>query len=253
MNKLFPLLLLPLCGTAVAQGGSVSMMPDGSRDMYVGMALSASNAAATGEDRGLRPRPLLQVEWSNGIFVSASGVAGMNLSPAVDVEAGPLLADSNARDPNDRRSLRGSHAIRGSLDAGGYFNYYLGDDTRLVSSILYDTSAHGVRGELGVQKSWRTLAPHHTLSVSAGVSLASDAVMREQYEVSRAAGGVRDYTPSAGVTAFSAGANWNWALSSTWLLTSGVTATRLGAQAADSPVVERRGFLTVYSGLAYRF
>ncbi|MTV41127.1 MipA/OmpV family protein [Duganella radicis] len=253
MNKLLPLILLPLCGVAAADDGNVPMMPDGSRDMYVGVALSTSGAAAAGENRPVSLRPLLQVEWSNGVFLSASGVAGMNLSPVAGVEYGPLLAASNSRSPDDNRRLRGSHTIDGTLDAGGYFNYYLGDDARVTSRLIYDTSAHGLRCDVGVQKSWSSLAPHHTFSLSAGVSLADASVMRERYEVSRAAGGPRDYTPSGGVAELNAGANWNWALSSKWLLTSGASVTRLGGQAAASPVVERRGFLTVYSGLAYRF
>jgi outer membrane scaffolding protein for murein synthesis (MipA/OmpV family) len=253
MNKLLPFILLPLCGAALAEDGGVPMMPDGSRDMYVGVALASSSAAAAGENRPTVLRPLLQVEWSNGIFVSASGVAGMNFSPLARVEYGPLLAASNARDPSDNRRLRGSHAIEGSWDAGGYFNYYLGDDARLTSRLFYDTSAHGLRGDLGVQKSWSSLAPHHTFSLSAGVSLAGASVMRERYEVLRAAGGPRDYTPSGGIAAFNAGANWNWALSSKWLLTSGASVARLGAEPAASPVVERRTFLNVYSGFAYRF
>jgi outer membrane scaffolding protein for murein synthesis (MipA/OmpV family) len=253
MNKLFPLILLPLCGMASAEDSSVPMMPDGSRDMYVGVALVSSQAAAAGENRPVVLRPLLQVEWSNGIFVSSRGVVGMNLSDTAGVEYGPLLAASNSRDPSDNRRLRGSHAIDGTLDAGGYFNYYLGHDTRLLSGLMYDSSAHGFRGDVGVQTSWSNLAAHHTFSLSAGVSLAGGAVMRERYEVFRAAGGVRDYTPSGGVAAVNAGINWNWSLSSKWLLTSAATATRLGSQPAGSPVVERRNFITLSSGLAYRF
>lgn len=253
MSKLLPFILLPLCGMAFAEDGGVPMMPDGSRDMYVGVALASSSASAAGENRPVSLRPLLQVEWSNGIFVSANGVVGMNFSPSASVEYGPLLAASNSRNPGDNHRLRGSHAINGSWDAGGYFNYYLGDDMRLTSRLIYDTSANGLRGDLGVQKSWPGLAPHHTFSLSAGVSLAGASVMRERYEVSRVAGGPRDYTPSGGIAAFNAGGNWNWALSSKWLLTSGASVTRLGAEPAASPVVERRSFLNIYSGFAYRF
>lgn len=252
MNKLFPLVLLPMCGMLHAED-KLPMMPDGSRDMYVGAGLVTSNAEAAGETRPVLLRPLLQIEWSNGIFVSSGGIAGLHLSQTAGAEYGPLLMSTNARDPGDNRRLRGSHAISGSPDAGGFFNYYLGADARLRSSLVYDTSAHGLRGEAGLQKSWPGLVPHHTFSLSAGVALASAAVMQERYEVRRAAGGVRDYRPDGGVAALSAGANWNWALSSKWLLASGVTATRLGSSAADSPVVERRSFVTWSTGLAYRF
>lgn len=253
MNKLFPMLLLPLCGLAVAEDNDTSMMPDGSRDMYVGMALTSRSSVESGTPRRLSLRPLLQVEWSNGVFASANGVVGLHLSRGGAAAYGPLLAASNSRDPNESRRLRGSHTIDGSVDAGGYFDYYLGYNTRLGSRVMYDRSAHGWRGDLSVQKSWSDLAPHHTLSISAGLSLADGAVMRERYEVSRAAGGPRDYTPSAGLASAGVGVHWNYALSSKWLLSSSASATRLGDEAAASPVVERRNFFTISSGLAYRF
>jgi hypothetical protein len=254
MNKRLPFILtLSLCGLAAADDGSTPMMPDGSRDMYVGLALAGRSAAAAGEDRPSALRLLLQARWSNGVFISASGVAGIDLANAAGVEYGPLLALSNSRSPNETRRLCGTQAISDSPDGGGFFNLYLGNDMRLRSSVVYDTSAGGVRAEAGVQKSWSALAPHHTLSVSAGVSLADGAVMRERFAVRRDLGGVRDYRPSAGVDAVTTGVNWNWELSSKWLVTSSLTAARLGSQAAASPVVERRNILLWSSGLAYRF
>lgn len=254
MNKRLPfILMLALCGMAAADDGSTPMMPDGSRDMYVGLALAGRSAAAAGEERPSSLRLLLQARWSNGLFISASGVAGIDLADTAGVEYGPLLAQSNARTPGDSRRLRGTQAISGSTDAGGFFNVYLGNDMRLRTSAVYDTSAAGLRMEAGVQKSWSDLAPHHTLSLSAGVSLADGAVMRERYAVRRDLGGARDYRPSAGVDGVNAGVNWNWELSSKWLVTSSLTAARLGAQAAASPVVERRTFMILSSGLAYRF
>lgn len=254
MNKLSPfILLLAACGPALADNTAGLPMPDGSRDMYVGMALATRTGAEQGEHGAVVLRPLLQVQWSNGIFLSGVGVAGMHLSATAGVEYGPLLAASNGRDPGDGRRLRGTHAVKGSPDVGGFYHYDLGGDTRVLSSVLYDTSAHGLRGQVGVQKTWDALAPHHTLSLSAGVALAGDPVVRELYEVSAAKGGARDYRPSGGVTAINVGANWNWALSSKWLLGSSVSATRLGPAVADSPIVERRNLITWSSGLAYRF
>jgi outer membrane scaffolding protein for murein synthesis (MipA/OmpV family) len=254
MNKLSPIFfLLAACGPALAENTAGLMMPDGSRDMYVGMGIATRTAVAAGEDRPVSLRPLLQVQWSNGIFVSATGVVGMHLSETAGVEYGPLLVDSNSRDPGEGRRLRGTHPVKGSPDAGGFYNYYLGDNARILSSVVYDSSAHGFKGQLGAQKSWSSLAPHHTVSLSAGVSLASDPVARELYEVSTATGGVRDYRPSGGVMAVGAGVNWNWELSSKWLINSSVTGTRLGTTPAGSPIVERRNFITWSSGLAYRF
>jgi hypothetical protein len=105
MNKLSLLsVLLLACVTAQA---TEPMMPDGSKDMYVGMAL-ATRTAAAGEERRVEPRPLLQVQWSNGVFLSASGVVGLHLSDTPGLEYGPLLAASNSRQPTDSWRLRGS-------------------------------------------------------------------------------------------------------------------------------------------------
>jgi len=254
MNKLSPLLLLlAACAPALAENTTGLMMPDGSKDMYVGLAFTTRSAAAEGEHRPVILRPLLQVQWSNGIFVSANGVLGMHLSETAGVEYGPLILGSDARSPGDSRRLRGTHPVRGSLDAGGFFNYYLGDETRVTSNLVYDTSARGFRGQVGMQKTLPSPAPHHTVTLSAGVSLASDPVMRELYEVRTATGGVRDYHPSGGVMSVSVGVNWNWALSSKWLVNSSVTGARLGNGPSEAPFVERRNFITWSSGLAYRF
>ncbi|PLY42005.1 hypothetical protein CSZ94_12760 [Janthinobacterium sp. ROICE36] len=261
MNKFAPrfspLLLLLAAGVPAlaeaASGTSTLMMPDGSRDMYVGAAVTGSSATDDGAPRTAVLRPLLQVQWSNGVFVSASGVAGMHLSATPGVEYGPLLAASNARDPEDGWRLRGTRRIKGSPDVGGFYGYYLGDAARVTSNLMYDTSAHGWRAQLAVQKTLPSLAAHHTAILSAGVSLASGAVMDERYAVSFTAGGARDYRPAGGVTCIDAAIHWNWALSSKWLLNSAVTGTRLGSGPAHSPFIERRNVITWSSGLGYRF
>jgi len=261
MNKFAPrfspLLLLLAAGVPAlaeeASSTSALMMPDGSRDMYVGAAVTGSSATDDGAPRAAVLRPLLQVQWSNGVFVSASGVAGMHLSATPGVEYGPLLAASNARDPEDGWRLRGTRRIKGSPDVGGFYGYYLGDAARVTSNLMYDTSAHGWRAQLAVQKTLPSLAAHHTVTLSAGVSLASGAVMDERYAVSFTAGGARDYRPAGGVTSIDAGINWNWALSSKWLLNSAMTGTRLGSGPAHSPFIERRNVITWSSGLGYRF
>lgn len=256
MNKSYPLffLLLAACAQARAENSAALMMPDGSRDMYVGMGLATSTAAA-GERRSVMLRPLLQVQWSNGIFASANGVLGMHLSETAGLEYGPLLLDNNARHPSDSRRLAGSHEIAGTPDVGAFLNYYFDARLRAVSSIVYDRSAHGLKFSAGLQHTLPAPAPHHTVSLSASVAVASDPVMRELYEVvgDGRPGAPRSYRPSGGLMSISAGANWNWALSSKWLIHSALTGTRLGASPADSPVMERRNVITWSSGLAYRF
>lgn len=258
LAALTSLAILPLAGAclpALAQdGATMMMMPDGSKDMYAGLALTTGTAAAAGEQRPTLLRPIFQAQWSNGIFVSADGVAGMQLSQQPGIEYGPLLLGSNNRDPHDGRRLAGSHAIRGTLDAGGFYHYYLNPALRLQSRLVYDTSARGWSAGLGLLQALPELAPHHALSLSLGWTIDSGAVMRERYEVvANGAGAPRSYRPSAGLASTGVGINWNWQLGSSWLLHSSLSGTRLGPAPAGSPIVERRQFLTWSSGLAYRF
>lgn len=249
MNRLSPIFAILYLAAipALADDGAVGMMPDGSTDMYVGLALATRLSSADDNEPATALRPLLQVRWSNGIFVSGTGVAGMHLSHTPDVEYGPLLLDSNGREPGDRPRLANTHPIKGSWDVGGFYNYYLGWRVRLLTSAAYDTSAHGLAASVGLQKTLASVTPHHTVSLSAGVLLGDGAVMRERYEVFGA------YRPSGGLMSVNAGVNWNWELSSRWLINTAVSGQRLGGAPTASRIVGRRNAVTWSSGLAYRF
>lgn len=267
LNKLLPPYLPPnllpypallaclLAGGAAHADSGTMMMPDGSKEMYVGLAVAARTGVTPGVNKGTELALSGQVLWSNGVFLSANGVLGMQLSGRPGIEYGPLLQMSNARHPGDSANLAGTHDIAGTMDGGGFYNYYLGDDLLLRSSLVYNTSAGGAMGNVGLQKAFIDVAPHHTLSLSLSINLAGGQVMRELYEVrpDAAAPDRSAYRPSAGILSANAGLNWNWALSSHWLVNSAVTATRLGPGPANSPVTGRAGYLTWSTGLAYRF
>lgn len=247
MKKLF-LILLCACGAARAQHG---MMPDGSSDMYFGLSLRSTTPYANGEARQTVLRPLWQVEWSNGIFISDFNTVGWHLSNRPDLEYGPFIANRTARHPGDSPRLAGTQPTNGTPNVGGFFNYYLGEGFRLRSATAYDSSAHGLVFSMDLQRTWGDLAPHHTVTLTAGLAAASGVVMRQQYSVRREAG--VDYQPSGGVLNLNAGVNWNWVLSRSWILNTAATGTRLGTSPANSPIVGRTNFLTWSTGLAYRY
>ncbi len=85
-------LLLALAGShAAAQTPAANLMPDGSRDMYVGLGVVGQPRYEGAAERRVRALPLLQVQFSNGVFLSGM-TAGMHLSSSPSVEFGPLLA-----------------------------------------------------------------------------------------------------------------------------------------------------------------
>lgn len=116
MRTLFALALAGAVPAAWAQTPASNPMPDGSRDMYVGLGVvSAARYQGSGEQR-LSALPLLQVEWSNGVFASGMS-AGMHLSSNPVLEYGPLLALMARRSNTGSRDAIGLPLA--SLDAAG--------------------------------------------------------------------------------------------------------------------------------------
>jgi outer membrane protein len=281
MTKLFVLALAAVSSAACAQMPATNPMPDGSRDMYIGLGVASKPRYEGGSERETAALPVLQVQWSNGLFVSGMR-AGIHLSRAPQLEFGPLLELQPRRDaegeggsvggtdlvrislvaqplaaPNGNR-LAGMPAIHSRVQGGGFLNYYLTPDWRFTSSLLYGAgnARKGMKLELGVQRLAIDLGMHHRLALDAGLTLANRRYNNAFFGVGEtdsfnsanpmfdAGGGLKD---------IHLGARWNWAWSPSWMLTSSVHATRLLGSARISPLVERPNNLTVSTAIAYRF
>ena len=272
-------LVLAVAGSASAQTPTTNPMPDGSRDMYAGLGAVSRPRYEGADSSVVRALPVLQVQWSNGVFISGM-TAGMHLSDRPTVEYGPLLSVHPDRDeagagnevgatawafpsvmPAQRAGsarLTGMRDIRTRVEGGAFLNYYLAPEWRLTSSVLYGAGIerNGARMELGVQRLAIDVAPHHAVSFSAGVTLANSAYNRAYFGVSESeavSSGNPAYRPDGGLKDVRVGARWNWALSPSWLLTTQVQAIRLTDDARHSPLVERSTNVTVSTAFAYRF
>lgn len=267
---------LPLVATA--QTLAARMMPDGSKDMYIGLAAANAPRYQGADERDTRPAALLQAQWSNGLFLSGLSM-GLHLTEGPAVEFGPLLAIEPGRSANGRQKLSGVGGIdmpgiaagaisppsagtvlrftdiRSTLGAGAFFHHYFDESLRLTGNFLYGVgeSHDGLLFNAGLQKSFAPAA-HHRLSLSAGMTWANRRYMQEWFGVDPvASGSTVSYAPGSGARDVQLTLNWNWELSHHWLLTSQLSATRLTGPAADSPYVDRRNGLSVRTGLAYRF
>jgi outer membrane scaffolding protein for murein synthesis (MipA/OmpV family) len=272
-------LVLAVAGSASAQTPTTNPMPDGSRDMYAGLGAVSRPRYEGGDSRVVRALPVLQVQWSNGVFISGMS-AGMHLSDRPTVEYGPLLSVHPDRDeagagneigatawtfpsvmPAQRAGsarLTGMRDIGTRVEGGAFLNYYLTPEWRLTSSVLAGAGndRNGARMELGVQRLAFQPAPHHALSLTAGVTLVNSAYNRAYFGVSDSeavSSGNPAYRPGGGVKDVRVGARWNWALSPSWLLTTQVQAIRLTDDARHSPLVERSTNVSVSTAFAYRF
>jgi outer membrane protein len=288
MDKLLALALAGACSAAAAQTPANNPMPDGSRDMYVGLGVVTAPVYEGSDQRRVRALPVFQAAWSNGVFVSGLS-AGVHLSNQPSVEYGPLLAIAPRRSElglsgdvgmvvngsdwtlgppdvqgpfksqqGDGHRLMGMDVQRTRLQAGGFFNYYLTPQVRLTNSVLYGSGndGNGALLRVGVQHSSRHLAPNHFVSVGLGVTMANRAHNQAYFGVSEieSVRGLNPvYTAAGGVRDIHLNARWNWSFSPSWLVTSGVQVSRLRGSAADSPLTERPTNLSVSTALAYRF
>jgi outer membrane protein len=280
MTKLFVLAFAAVSSAAVAQTPAANPMPDGSRDMYVGLgAISKPRYEGAGERRE-RVASVVQFQWSNGVFVSGLA-AGIHLSQLPRVEFGPLLevqprrrasgtgdgaggiegtrfslVSMPASPPGNR--LAGMDEIHARLQAGGFLNLYLTPEWRLTSSALYGAgnARHGARLDLGVQRLAINVGAHHRVTLSAGLTVVNrshNAAFFGVDEEQSVNSGNAMYAPAGGLKDVRLGARWNWTLAPAWILTSHVQGTRLLGDARRSPLVERPTNLTVSTAIAYRF
>lgn len=280
MNKFPALALAVLSGSAAAQTPATNPMPDGSRDMYVGLGLVSAARYEGARHSERKALPVLQVQWSNGVFVSGMS-AGMHLSRDPRLEYGPLVELQRRRDAaglgggidgvqarysvvsllsadvRDNR-LSGMTPVATRLLGGGFLNYYLTPDWRLTGNLLAGAGngRDGVRLDLGVQRLAMQAGPHHQVSVAAGLGLVNAAYNRAFFGVSELdslRSGNPVYRPDGGLKDAYLGLRWNWALTPSWMLTSHLQVNRLAGDARHSPLVERPTNLTVSTAIAYRF
>jgi outer membrane scaffolding protein for murein synthesis (MipA/OmpV family) len=273
---------------ARAELPAMRLMPDGSKDMYIGLAVSSMPKYRGARERETKPLGLLQMQWSNGIFVSGLSL-GMHMSDAPAVEYGPLLAIEPGRTSSGSQTSSsvggmdgmtvGSASVSAStapprpgtttpsrftevssaLEGGGFFNYAFDQTLRVTTSLLYGAGndRNGLLLNAALQKSFLALAPHHHLSLSAGLTWANRPYLHSYFgaDARRQPDGTtsRAYAPAGGVRDVQLVLNWNWELSHLWLLSSQASATRLMDDAARSPLVDRRNNFAVRTGLAYRF
>jgi MipA family protein len=272
--KALPILLacLLMGGSAWAQTPARNLMPDGSHDMYLGLGLISQARYEGAGGTQQHALGVVQVQTANGWFISGSQM-GWHLSEQPNREFGPLLALQQGRSVSARRfSVLGSGDLTGlasinstngnrladleeipaRLLAGGFYHQALSSNLRWKNSLLYGAGKSRTGLRFTPELQYVFTMPHASVAVVAGFEWGNQAYNQAFFGVP--AGSVlRAYRADAGVKDIHLGVNWNWALSSSWLLTSSVKFTRLQGSAASSPLVERRNATLLSTALAYRF
>ncbi|MES2072702.1 MAG: MipA/OmpV family protein [Pseudomonadota bacterium] len=260
MKTLSLAFIFSFCGVALAQTPAANMMPDGSRDMYVGLGVGSAPLCDGSGERRTRVMPNIQVQWSNGIFLRNESL-GLHLSDEPGLEYGPVLEYERGCRASEARKLEGARDIDSSVAVGGFLNYYPAANIRLGSRLLVGTENDRRRILLNLEaRKFMQLGQHHGVALSLGFTWANQAYAQTRVDfepmkvlISAPAAEAPDYSTHAGIKDVHAGVNWNWELSPDWLVTSQVSIYRLTGSTIENPLNGRRSYATVYTGLAYRF
>lgn len=267
----------------MAQNPSRNLMPDGSFDSYVGLGVISRPVYEGSGNNKRAVLPLLQMEWSNGIYIAGMSV-GWHLSDNPTYEYGPLLQLEPGRTPAGlansidtpayqtasvigpdlKLGSRATNRLNGMTDinrrllAGGFFNYRLNDQWRLTNAVVYGAGndKRGMRLTSDINYRPSMLPRHHSLSFNLGVNYVNNAYANDYFGVSEIEAGrsINDeFHARAGIKDMHLEVNWNYSLSSSWLITSKLRASQLLGNVKESPLVEKKNGLSVSTALAYRF
>lgn len=243
--------LLASAAPALAQSTSM-LMPEGSKDLYMGIVVADVARDEGGSARRLVALPTASGLWSNGIFAQL-GALGWDLTDDPTVNYGPIVTYG----PRSKRSDDSAHRSSIAFQGGAFYGFMFTREIHFGSRLLYGGGAdgRGLQLRLGADISWR-LGAHDALTLSPGLALANGALMRSTYGVSASQAkldGLPAYDAKAGVRNLGLDIDWNSELSTKFTLDTGLSLSRLAGSAAHSPLIARRNDATLFTALSYHF
>ena len=247
------LLALGLAAALPARAQSTSMMmPEGSKDLYLGAVLADVSASEGSHARQLVAVPTASGLWSNGVFARI-GAVGWDVTDDPTMDYGPLLTYGI----RSKRSDDAGHESRWDFQGGAFWSFMFAREIQFGSQLLYGGGAdnRGLQLKLGADVSYR-LGSHDSLTLSPGLTLADASFMRSTYGISATQAsidGLPAYGAKAGLRDLHLDIDWNCELSTKFTLDTGVSLTRLMGSAARSPLIAQRNDAELFTALTYHF
>ena len=249
----FPVLaLLALCAPCTAQ--THMNMPEGSKDVYLSLAMGNAPASDGASGRRSFLVPLVSAQFANGVFINMNSV-GMHLSESPGMPWGVQFSPTVSRATT--RSAAGFESKRRfTPEVGAFLNYQLSHELFLSSGLMYGGSfdRRGLRLRLGAS-SWMPVAEHHSLGIDMQVRLANRSALQADFAVTEAQAGpnLPLYQVSSGMRDSAIGAGWQWQIANKYSLRTMLQYERLHGSAAASPRIERAAGVTALTVLTYRY
>jgi outer membrane protein len=246
-----------LAGAAAAQPAAEASPPAPRNEGAVGAGLIAGPRYAGSDDSRVRLLPFISYRWGNGCFAGIESGLGCSFSGRSDLRYGLRLTPDFGRDEDDSPDLRGLGDVDRRIELGGFAEWRRPGGLSLQAAWRYGSGndRDGSVVELGAGYVL-PLPVRSRVSAGLEIHLANQAYMQQYFGVDAqqsARSGLAPYTPDAGLRDVRAKLSLMHPLGLRWGLNASVAAVRLSADAADSPLVRERSYLTGLVGLAYRF
>ena len=188
--------------------------------------------------------PVIDYQWASGAFAGVSNGIGFNFGGASPLQYGVRLTADFGRKARRSEALRGMDDIDAAAEVGGFVNLALEGGLVLTSSVRLGSGSarQGALIDLGAGYSFK-LAPILRLGMGVATTVANAKYMQAWYGVTTAQAlrsGNRVYTPGGGVRDVRASLGLTYSLPGGPSLTAGLSASALGGDAKDSPLVRDR-------------
>ena len=246
------LLAALLSATAMAQ--THMHMPEGSKEVRVGLAAVSAPRSEGSALRESFVMPLISAQWSNGVFIDMNQI-GIRLSREASLDFGLMAIPRFSRAtglPGDEQPDR----RRFTPEMGGFARYMVAHGVTLTSQLLYGGSydRRGLRLSAGAQF-WMPVAEHHSVGVEAHMSLANRSSLQANFAVApgQESAGFPVHEVSGGLRDSGIGLRWSWEISPKYTLLSRIDWRRLHGSAAASPRVYQPGAMIAGAALVYGF
>jgi outer membrane scaffolding protein for murein synthesis (MipA/OmpV family) len=242
--------LMSVAASPARAQSTAMMMPEGSKDLYVGVVLADVASSEGSSARHLVAVPTASGLWSNGVFARL-GAVGWDATDDPTMDYGPLLTYGI----RSKRSDDAGHESRWDFQGGGFWSFMFTREVHFGTQLLYGGGADngGLQMKLGADVSYR-LGAHDSLTLSPGLTLADASFMRSTYGIDAAQAqvdGLPAYDARGGLRDLHLDIDWNSELSTKFTLDAGVSLSRLMGSAARSPLIAQRDDAVLFLALTY--
>lgn len=223
----------------------------------VGLAALVGHQYQGSNERRTMALPLLDYRWANGWFAGTSNGIGYDFSSNPYMNYGLRLTADLGRSESRSAALKGMGDIDAKAEIGGFFNYAVGPDMVLTSSLRYGSgnANKNLLLDLGAAYS-TTLGTGWRLGLGVAATYINAEAMQGYFGVTAvqaARSAYAQYTPKAGIRDVRASASLTYQLNARTAITTALSASSLQGDAKYSPLTREANGLSGVLALSYGF